>query len=112
MMKYPDDANGDVFRQLDKHDFDFSEEHVLDVHAAFATEAEADSVAQMYFSDHHASDEPTNIETKPFPQGGMELTLSKQMLATYDAVCAFEDRLAERVSRVEGYLDGWGVLQE
>ncbi len=42
----------------------------------------------------------------------MELTLSKKMLVTFDAVSAFEAKLRERVSAVDGYLDGWGVLQE
>jgi hypothetical protein len=41
----------------------------------------------------------------------MELTLSKRMLVSYEAVTAFESTLAERVALVDGYLDGWGVLQ-
>ena len=48
--------------------------------------------------------------TKPYSEGGMELTLSKKMIVTYEAVSAFEKKLAERVAQVEGYLDGWGVL--
>jgi hypothetical protein len=38
-------------------------------------------------------------------------TLSKRMRVTYEAVTAFESKLAARVSQVDGYLDGWGVLQ-
>lgn len=109
-MTYPDDANGDVFRRLESHGFDFSSEHVLDFHAVFATEAMADQIAQMYLTDHKACGNFTNIETKPFTQGGMELILSKRMLVSYEAVTAFESTLAERVALVDGYLDGWGVL--
>jgi len=110
-MEYPADANGDVFRRMEASGFDFANEHVLDFHVVFATEEEADRIARMYLADHKAGDKLANIETKPFPQGGMELTLSKRMLVTYEAVSAFESKLAERVSHVDGYLDGWGVLQ-
>jgi len=111
-MKYPDDAKGDFFRRVEDHGFDFASEQVVDFHAVFATEAEADRIARMYAADHKAGDKLTNIETKPFDQGGVELTLSKRMLVGYDAVSAFESKLAERAPQVDGYLDGWGVLQE
>jgi hypothetical protein len=110
-MTYPDDANGDVFRRMESSGFDFTTPHVVDFHAVFATEAMADQIARMYLADHKAGEKLTNIETKPFPQGGMELTLSKRMLVSYEAVTAFESTLAERVALVDGYLDGWGVLQ-
>jgi hypothetical protein len=97
---------------MEAHDFDFAREHEVDFHAVFATEEGADQIARMYVSDHKAGDPLTNIETKPFDQGGMELTISKRMLVTYEAIRAFESKLAERVAQVDGYLDGWGVLQD
>lgn len=39
----------------------------------------------------------------------MELELVPIMMVTYENVLAFEKELAERTSKVEGYLDGWGV---
>jgi hypothetical protein len=111
-MKYPLDTNGDVFRRMEESGFDFEKEHVVDFHAVFATEEEADRIARLYVADHKAGDKLTNIETKPFSQGGMELTLSKKMFVTYEAVTAFESKFGQRVSLVEGYLDGWGVLQK
>lgn len=111
-MKYPDNVNGDVFRRMEESGFDFSVEHVVDFFAVFATETEADQVARMYLADHQAGDRFKNIETRPHDEGGVELTLSKQMLVTYEKITAFEQKMAERVSTVEGYLDGWGVLQE
>jgi hypothetical protein len=82
-MTYPDDDNGDVFRRMEAHGFDFSTAHVVDFHAVFATEEEADQIALMYVADHKADDTFTNIETKPFERGGIELTLSKRMLVSY-----------------------------
>jgi len=111
-MQYPDDLNGDVFRRMEESGFDFSSEHVVDFHAVFATEEDADRIARMYVADAKAGEKLTNIETRPYPEGGMELTLSKKMLVTYSAVCEFESKFQQRVSQVEGYLDGWGVLQE
>ena len=111
-MKYPDDVNGEVFRTMEDSAFDFSVEHVVDFYAVFATETDADQIAHMYLADHKTGDMLTNIETKPRDEGGMELILSKRMMVTYEAVTEFERKLRERVSRAEGYLDGWGVLQE
>jgi hypothetical protein len=34
------------------------------------------------------------------------------MIVTYEDVSRFEETLAERVARVDGYLDGWGVMQD
>jgi len=96
---------------MEAHGFDFTSQHVVDFHAVFATEEAADQIARMYVADHKSGDKFTNIETKPHERGGMELTLSKRMLVTYEEVSAFEAKLAERVSQVDGYLDGWGVLQ-
>ncbi|MEZ8084177.1 hypothetical protein A1OW_18290 [Enterovibrio norvegicus] len=110
-MSYPEGAYGDVFRRMEESGFDFDKEHIVDIHAVFATETEADRIALMFVADSDV-DQYVNIETKPYDEGGMELTLSKKMLVTYDAVCQLEDLLAERVSLVDGYLDGWGVMQQ
>ena len=96
---------------MESDGFEFGVEHIVDFHAVFATQAEADQVALTYAADHDAGDRFANIVTKPFSEGGMELTLSKAMPLTYEAVTRFESELAKRVSQVDGYLDGWGVMQ-
>lgn len=40
----------------------------------------------------------------------MELELVPIMMVTYEIIVAFEDKLAQRTSKVNGHLDGWGVL--
>ena len=111
-MKYPDTLNGDVFRRLEQHHFDFTKEYTVDFHAVFATEEEADIIAKMYLSDLRAGHKISNIETKPHEAGGMCLDLAVDMIVSYASITDFEDKLANRVATVEGYLDGWGVLQE
>jgi regulator of RNase E activity RraB len=111
-MTYPDDKNGDVFRRMERHGFDFSKEHVVDFHAVMATEEEADKVARMFVADHKAGQKLEDIETKPHEVGGMRLDLAKRMILTHESVTAFESLLAERVSQFDGYLDGWGVMQQ
>jgi hypothetical protein len=112
LMNYPNNENGDVFRRMEAHNFDFSKKHVVDFHAVLSTEDAASQIGRMYLADHHSGDKFVNIETKPHQIGGMELLLSKEMLVTYDAISEFEKELAARVAKFEGYLDGWGVLQE
>ena len=109
-MSYPADENGDVFRRLESHGFDFTTEHVVDFHAVLATEKSADIVALMFLADDKAGDTYENIETYPHDEGGMCLDLSKKMFVSYDAVTKLESLLANRISDNQGYLDGWGVL--
>ena len=42
----------------------------------------------------------------------MELKIVKRMLVTHVAIAAFEKRLEARVEEADGYLDGWGVIQD
>lgn len=107
---YPDDVNGDIFRRLEEDSFDFSIEHRVDFYAIYATEEEADFVARQYATDWKHGQQFENIETRPSEKGGMELELAPIMMVTYENIAAFEKTLAERTSKVNGYLDGWGVL--
>jgi hypothetical protein len=107
---YPDDVNGDVFRRLEEDNFDFSIEYPVDFYAIYATEEEADLVAKQYAKDWNGGQKFKNIETRPSDKGGMELELVPIMKVTYKNIVAFESKLAERTSKVNGYLDGWGVL--
>jgi hypothetical protein len=107
-MKFPDDETGDVFRRMQESEFNFSEEHIVNFHAVFSTAEEADKIALMFVSDTSRYE---NIETQPYDEGGMELTISQKMLLTYESVSSLENLLASRVGLVEGYMDGWGVMQ-
>ena len=111
-MQFPQDANADVFRRMQAAGFDFSKPHDVEFFAVFRTEADADFVVRQYLADHKAGHLLVNIETRPASEGGMELLLVKTMMLTYDNVTLFEHLLEERVSAHDGYLDGWGVMQE
>jgi len=109
---YTDDINGDVFRRMETSGFNFEKEHVVDFHAVMETEEDADKIAQMYLADDIDGEKIIGVETKPFDEGGMEINLEVRMIVSYERVTKFEAVLAERVSQFEGYLDGWGVLQD
>lgn len=110
-MQFPNDVTGDVFRRMEQAKFDFSTAHDVEFFSVFRTEAEADSVANLYLADHKTGNRLKNIETRPHQTGGMELLIVKTMFVTYENVTAFESVLANRVAKYDGYLDGWGVLQ-
>lgn len=110
MSEYPEDTNGDVFRRLEEQNFDFSKKHNVEFFAVFATEEEADQIAKQYVEDWNSGTNFINIETRPHEVGGMELELVIEMEVTYENIVAFENKLEERVSKVEGYLDGWGLF--
>jgi hypothetical protein len=111
-MQYPNDLNGDVFRRMEAHGFDFKVPHDVEFFAIFPTEELADEVATLYLEEHRAGETMKKIRTKPGRDGGMELVLVKPMLVTYENVDRFESELGNRVAARGGYLDGWGVLQE
>ncbi|MEM7016018.1 MAG: ribonuclease E inhibitor RraB [Pseudomonadota bacterium] len=107
---YPNDGNGDVFRRLEKDNFDFSKEYAVDFYAVYATEKEAAIVAKQYVQDWKKGGKFKNIGTRPSKNGGMELELVPIMKVTYENIVAFEKKLYDRTAKVDGYLDGWGVL--
>ncbi|WP_115527998.1 MULTISPECIES: ribonuclease E inhibitor RraB [Xanthomonas] len=111
-MNFPRDENGDVLRRMQASNFDFSKKHDVEFFAVFRTEEAAYYVAMEFVADRKAGEHFVNIETRPADSGGMELELVKRMIVTHDAVTEFEERLASRVSRHDGYMDGWGVLQQ
>jgi hypothetical protein len=109
-ITFPNDENGDVLRELQNKSVDFSVPHNIEFFAVFKTEEMADIVAKEYLKDSFPNEKLANIETRSAQSGGMELELVVQMLLTHENITRFETRLAERVSKQNGYLDGWGVL--
>ena len=109
---YPDDENGSVFRRMELSGFDFTQLHDVEFFAVLRTEAMADAVAREYLADSRGGEKLQRIDTLPAPRGGMALRLVKRMMVIYEYVTAFELKLAKRVARYDGYLDGWGVLQQ
>ena len=106
-MNFPDTSNGDVFRRLAKNNIKFGELFDVEFFAILATENMADTIAKQYVNSKY---QMVNIETRPFDDGRMELELIVKVPLTYENICLFEDELQNRVSSVDGYLDGWGIL--
>jgi hypothetical protein len=111
-MEFPTDENGDVLRRMQASGFNFSAPHDVEFFAVFRTEEEADIVARQFVADRATGESIVAIETQPAERGGMELMIVKSMLITHENVSTFESRLAQRVSEHDGYMDGWGVMQE
>jgi hypothetical protein len=111
-MSFPNDENGDVFRRMEASAFDFSIPHNVDFFAVFPTMQEADAVAKQFIADHHAGALLVSVETYPSEKGGTELMVVKEMLVTHENVTRFEKLLAQRAEKHDGYVDGWGVMQE
>lgn len=111
-MQFPDDTNGEVFKRMASSGFDFGPPHDVEFFAVFRTKEDADRVAQEYVADHRAGDTLVAVDTQPHDVGGMELKIVKSMLVSHENVTAFEKLLAERSGKYDGYMDGWGILQD
>lgn len=110
MKKYPDDEIGIVLSRLDEQGFDFSVHHPVEFFVVLTTEEDAERIGEMYVDDHNSGDEMDNIETRPHESGGMELELVKVMQITHENISGFQETLRQRVSQVDGFLDGWGLV--
>jgi len=113
-MTSRDNIDADYFSRLKAADF-YGKESTVDFRAIFLTREHADLVAQQYVEDRENGIELENIEIERYEEDseeGFELTITKRMIITEDALKEFDKIMAERVSQLDGHLDGWGIRPE
>jgi hypothetical protein len=111
-MTYPNDENGAVLTRMAEHGFDFTIPHDVDFFAVLGDEEMANQIARQFVTDRERGEPIRDIETYPAEKGGMELRVVRRMQVTHAEITSFEERLAYRVAQHDGYLAGWGVLQD
>jgi len=106
-VNWPNDADGDVFRRLVEHNFDFSVEHVVDYNVDFdpwPPPTEALNVLAAAFG-------PVSAFPPDNDFGGYVLFQVRGRL-TYEKVCDIQKRASNLVREYGGVCESWGVLQE
>ena len=106
-MSWPSDADGDVFRRLEAHGFDFSESHSVDYNVDFE-HWPPDSNALDALRDQYGS-------VKVYePDGDFNGYVQFNVWGpvTYEAVTSVQRRATLAMQPYGGVCESWGVLQE
>jgi hypothetical protein len=104
MSKWPLDADGDVFRNLEAKGFDFSKVYSLDFNVDFdqwPPPAEAIEVIEKSFPDTEVHQDSDN---------GGYLLFHVSAKLTYDLVMAIQEQASALAAPYGGRCDSWGLL--
>jgi hypothetical protein len=106
-MNWPDDADGDVFRRLVEHGFDFSMSHALDYNVDFDTwppaQAALDALRSMFGKIQI-------FEPDDDYSGYIQFQIHGPV--TYEAVTTTQRRATTAMATFGGVCESWGVMQD
>ena len=106
-MTWPSNADGDVFRRLVAHDFDFHHEYSIDFNVDFESWPPP-AIAIESLKSHYPS---TKIIPPDLEYGGYVQFQVVDRL-TYDLVIEVQQKATALVADFGGRCDSWGVMQE
>ena len=105
MMSWPDDADGDVFRRLSSHGFDFDRPWLIDFNVDFdgwPPSAEALSRLMREF--------PSVVVFEPSEEGDGYVQFQIHAQVTYALVTRIQAEVSEWMAPYGGACESWGVL--
>ena len=108
MATFPEDANGEVLRQMHEHGVDFSSPHVVEFAMLFPDADSASRCARAIDAQHTFD---TALHENDIA-GGVDVIARRRMLLDHAEIGRVEQELAPLASRFGGRLDGWGVLTD
>ena len=111
---WPNDVNGDVFRSLEKHGFDFEKEHLVDINLDFdhwpLTEDELSYVKSLYPTiEIILPDEGEDIGNG-VDVGFLQFQVKTKL--TYEYIVITQEEITGKISKIGGWCNSWGVLHE
>jgi regulator of RNase E activity RraB len=106
MADFPDDATGEVLRNMHEEGVDFTVPHVVEFVLLFSEKEAADrcAVAVGNLGQFDVSVLENDIAE------GFDVLAKRTMLLDYDAINETEDALTGIADTFGGQFDGWGVL--
>lgn len=107
-MSWPDDADGDVFRHLESHGFDYTKEYDIDFNVDFDVWPPPKEAVDLLESKY------PNIEVV-HPEGDEEngyLIFSIRAKVSYELVTSTQAQVTRSVQQYGGWCESWGVMQE
>ena len=104
---WPDDADGDVFRRLQAHGFDFSRSYSVDYNVDFE-EWPPSSEALVYLEREFG---PLGLYAPEDDFGGY-VQFQVEGPVTYERVMAVQARVSAAMEPYGGVCESWGVMQD
>jgi hypothetical protein len=106
-MSWPDDADGDVFRRLVEHGFDFSKPHTVDYNVDFdawpPTQVALDILRSMF---------GTIRVFEPDDESSGYIQFQIHGPVSYEAVTSTQRKVTAAMVTHGGICESWGVMQD
>lgn len=106
MSKWPDTADGDVFRRLEADGFDFSVEHDIDFNIDFdnwpPSQAALDIIYELY---------PNAKIKEPDSEYDGDVSFIVNEVLVYEMVIRVQNEVTKAVAPYGGVCESWGVWQ-
>lgn len=95
-----------------KAGLDFSRPYAVEFYSVLRSQVDATVVAMQYLKDLVKDGSAENVMIHPCTDGGVEIVLVKEMLVTRENISEIENKLAEKLSTYDGYLNGWRIIRD
>jgi hypothetical protein len=104
---WPEDADGDVFRRLEAHGFDFDEPHTIDYNVDFGSWPPRPEALDLLRAQYGSI---TVYEPDEHGDGYVQFRIAGPV--TYESVTGVQRRTTAAMRRFGGVCESWGVMQE
>ena len=109
-MEWPNDADGDVLRNLKKNNFDFASEHEVDFNIDFdhwpLTEVEQKYLLQSYPNAEVIEPDEDDF-TSSDPYGYVLVKFNSKI--SYEFVVEVQHLITQKMSPIGGVCESWGL---
>ena len=105
-MSWPNDADGDVFRGLEEHGFDFMQPHAIEFNVDFESWPPPNGAIELLRSMHGA----VHL-FPPDEYGNGYAQFQTHGLVTYETVTSVQRNPTKAMSKFGGVCESWGVMQ-
>lgn len=103
-MDWPIDADGNVLRSLQSHNFDFTIPHKIDFQIEFDAWPPSDEAVTTLKRDYAVELHGPEMDSSGYVQ------ISIVALLTYDLVITIQNSLSQQLRPFGGTCEAWGVL--
>ena len=112
-MKWPNDVDGDVFRRLEEHNFDFTKEYEIDFNIDFDYWPPTEE-AIVEIKKYYPQTKVYPPDQEDFKNGNDIGYLQFQVTAkvTYDLVMKIQEEITALMKKHGGWCESWGVMND
>ncbi len=109
-MNWPNDADGDVLKSLEKDGFDFSKDHEIDFNIDFKhwplSKKESEHIKSLYPHCEFIDPDEEDIENGALI-GYVKFTVTSKL--TYEFVISTQESVTNNMQQYGGWCESWGL---